>query len=272
MPREPEAMALTEQWIAFTNHKIDRHMMRDYVVQYRFADKAEGTGHGTDQRRAARYREAGQIHRRRLAKTGYLVGGQLTMADINLLPMVYYTRMLAEGKAIIESAAASGLLYRAAQRAAEFPGDGEAEDGMSWFDTRARGMDGGPVQRDRCHGRDAREPAVRIAVALLLARGRFWGKGLVNALVHLPLVLPPVVTGFALLLLFGHNGPLGHFFEHTFGLVFAFRWTGAALAAGSHGLSADGARHPPLDRGGRPAAGAGRRALWGPHRPGPSRP
>ena len=75
-----------------------------------------------------------------------------------------------------------------------------------------------------------------IGVALLLARCDFWGKGLVNALVHLPLVLPPVVTGFALLLLFGHNGPLGRFFEQTFGLVFAFRWTGAALAAGVMGF------------------------------------
>jgi len=75
-----------------------------------------------------------------------------------------------------------------------------------------------------------------IAIALLLARGRFWGKGLLNAVVHLPLVLPPVVTGFALLLLFGHNGPLGAFFQHTFGLTFAFRWTGAALAAGVMGF------------------------------------
>jgi len=75
-----------------------------------------------------------------------------------------------------------------------------------------------------------------LAAALLLARARFWGKGLVNALVHLPLVLPPVVTGFALLLLFGRNGPLGRFFEQTFGLIFAFRWTGAALAAGVMGF------------------------------------
>jgi len=75
-----------------------------------------------------------------------------------------------------------------------------------------------------------------LAAALLLARARFWGKGLVNALVHLPLVLPPVVTGFALLLLFGRNGPLGRFFEQIFGLIFAFRWTGAALAAGVMGF------------------------------------
>ena len=75
-----------------------------------------------------------------------------------------------------------------------------------------------------------------IAAAWVLARRNFWGRGLFNALVHLPLVLPPVVTGFALLLLFGRNGPLGAFLERTFGLVFAFRWTGAALAAAVMGF------------------------------------
>ncbi|WVT72840.1 molybdate ABC transporter permease subunit [Sinorhizobium chiapasense] len=69
-----------------------------------------------------------------------------------------------------------------------------------------------------------------LAVAMLLARGRFWGKTLLNGLVHLPLILPPVVTGFLLLLLFGRRGPLGAFFADYFGLVFSFRWTGAALA------------------------------------------
>ena len=69
-----------------------------------------------------------------------------------------------------------------------------------------------------------------LAVAMLLARGRFWGKTLLNGLVHLPLILPPVVTGFLLLLLFGRRGPLGAFFADHFGLVFSFRWTGAALA------------------------------------------
>ena len=69
-----------------------------------------------------------------------------------------------------------------------------------------------------------------LAVAILLARGRFWGKTLLNGLVHLPLILPPVVTGFLLLLLFGRRGPLGAFFADYFGLVFSFRWTGAALA------------------------------------------
>jgi len=69
-----------------------------------------------------------------------------------------------------------------------------------------------------------------LATALALARGRFPGKSLVDGFVHLPLVMPPVVTGYLLLLLFGHNGPLGRLFA-TFGIVFAFRWTGAALAA-----------------------------------------
>lgn len=75
-----------------------------------------------------------------------------------------------------------------------------------------------------------------IAVALLLARGRFWGRGLLNILVHLPLVMPPVVTGYLLLLGFGRNGPLGQAFENLFGLIFAFRWTGAALAAAIMGF------------------------------------
>ncbi|WP_309085144.1 molybdate ABC transporter permease subunit [Chelativorans sp.] len=70
------------------------------------------------------------------------------------------------------------------------------------------------------------------AIAWLLARGRFPGKAALQALVTLPLVLPPVVTGYGLLVLFGTQGPLGRFFESVFGLSFAFRWTGAALAAG----------------------------------------
>ena len=75
-----------------------------------------------------------------------------------------------------------------------------------------------------------------IAAAMLLARGRFWGKSLFNALVHLPLVLPPVVTGYALLLLFGRQGALGAFLADNFGIVFAFRWTGAALACAVMGF------------------------------------
>jgi molybdate transport system permease protein len=69
-----------------------------------------------------------------------------------------------------------------------------------------------------------------VAAALLLARGRFPGKSLLDGLVHLPLVLPPVVTGFALLLLFGRRGPIGSLLAEL-GIVLAFRWTGAVLAA-----------------------------------------
>lgn len=75
-----------------------------------------------------------------------------------------------------------------------------------------------------------------IGVALLLARSRLPGMWLLNALVHLPLILPPVVTGYALLLSFGRKGPIGGFLYEVFGLVFAFRWTGAALAAAVMGF------------------------------------
>lgn len=75
-----------------------------------------------------------------------------------------------------------------------------------------------------------------IGVALLLARSRLPGLWLLNALVHLPLILPPVVTGYALLLSFGRKGPIGSFLYDVFGLVFAFRWTGAALAAAVMGF------------------------------------
>jgi molybdate transport system permease protein len=70
-----------------------------------------------------------------------------------------------------------------------------------------------------------------VAVALALARGRFWGRELLNGLVHLPLIMPPVVTGYLLLLAFGRRGPIGQALE-PLGIVFAFRWTGAALACG----------------------------------------
>ncbi|MBG6209165.1 molybdate transport system permease protein [Labrenzia sp. EL_126] len=70
-----------------------------------------------------------------------------------------------------------------------------------------------------------------ILVAYILARYRFPGHGFVNALVHLPLVLPPVVTGYVLLLTFGRKGPIGVFLDNLFGISFAFNWTGAALAA-----------------------------------------
>ena len=71
-----------------------------------------------------------------------------------------------------------------------------------------------------------------IAVAWLLARKDFWGKALLDGIVHLPLVLPPVVTGYLLLIWFGRRAPVGSFLEQYFGIVFSFRWTGAALACG----------------------------------------
>ena len=77
---------------------------------------------------------------------------------------------------------------------------------------------------------------VAILVAYVLARFSFPGKTLFDALVHLPLVLPPVVVGFALLILFGKHGPVGSLLNEWFGIVFAFRWTGAALASAIMGF------------------------------------
>ncbi|GLS88171.1 molybdate ABC transporter permease [Cypionkella aquatica] len=70
-----------------------------------------------------------------------------------------------------------------------------------------------------------------IAVAHVLARRDFWGKQALNGLVHLPLILPPVVTGYLLLLAFGRKGFIGQYLDQWFGLVLAFKWTGAVLAA-----------------------------------------
>jgi molybdate transport system permease protein len=75
-----------------------------------------------------------------------------------------------------------------------------------------------------------------IATAWLLARKQFWGKTLLDGVVHLPLVLPPVVTGYLLLISFGRRGPVGAFLADHFGIVFSFRWTGAALACGIMGF------------------------------------
>ena len=73
---------------------------------------------------------------------------------------------------------------------------------------------------------------IGIAVAWVLARRDFWGKAMLDAVIHLPLVLPPVVTGYLLLLSFGRKGPIGGFLDQYLGIVFSFRWTGAALACG----------------------------------------
>lgn len=75
-----------------------------------------------------------------------------------------------------------------------------------------------------------------LACAYGLARRNFVGKSLFDAFVHLPLVLPPVVIGYALLVLFGTQGLIGAALRDAFGITFAFRWTGAALAAGVMGF------------------------------------
>ena len=75
-----------------------------------------------------------------------------------------------------------------------------------------------------------------IALAYILARCRFPGRTLLDGIIHLPLVMPPVVTGYLLLLSFGRKGPVGGFLDQCCGLVFSFRWTGAALAAAVMGL------------------------------------
>jgi molybdate transport system permease protein len=75
-----------------------------------------------------------------------------------------------------------------------------------------------------------------IMIANVLSRGRFFGRALLNALVLLPLILPPVVTGYVLLLLFGRHGPIGRWLDDTLGIVLAFRWTGAALACAVMGF------------------------------------
>ncbi len=75
-----------------------------------------------------------------------------------------------------------------------------------------------------------------VLAAMFIGRGRFWGRPLLNALVLMPLVLPPVVTGYVLLLLFGRQGPIGSWLADTFGIVLAFRWTGAALAGAIMGF------------------------------------
>src|SRR5215216_4130160 len=77
---------------------------------------------------------------------------------------------------------------------------------------------------------------VGVALAYILARCRFPGRTLLDGIIHLPLVMPPVVTGYLLLLSFGRKGPIGSFLDQCCGLVFSFRWTGAALAAAVMGL------------------------------------
>ena len=102
-----------------------------------------------------------------------------------------------------------------------------------------------------------------LAAALVLARGRFWGKSLLDGAVHLPLVMPPVVTGYLLLLLFGHNGPLGRFFAAIRDrLRLSLDRRGAC--GGSDGVSADGAGDAAFARSDRPPARRSGRHPWRP--------
>jgi molybdate transport system permease protein len=75
-----------------------------------------------------------------------------------------------------------------------------------------------------------------LGLGWLLARRQFWGKSVLDGLVHLPLVMPPVVTGYLLLISFGRKGPIGALLDQYLGIVFSFRWTGAALACGVMGF------------------------------------
>lgn len=75
-----------------------------------------------------------------------------------------------------------------------------------------------------------------IAIGWVLARKEFWGKTLLDGIVYLPLVLPPVVTGYLLLISFGRRGLIGAFLADYLGIVFSFRWTGAALSCGIMGF------------------------------------
>ncbi len=117
----------------------------------------------------------------------------------------------------------------------------------------------GPRSRCRCASRSvATVVALPFGIAIAYAAGaqdRSGASRCSTRVVHLPLVLPPVVTGYLLLITFGRKAPVGAFLADHFGIVFSFRWTGAALACGDHGVSADGARDPAVDRGDRPQAG-----------------
>ena len=129
--------------------------------------------------------------------------------------------------------------------------------------TPGRGGDPRAEPARRCRQRRRAACRLPILVALLLARFEFPGKTLVDALVHLPLVLPPVVVGFALLVLLGKRGPIGSVLDQCFGIVLRVPLDRRGGRLGVDGLSADGARDPIVDRGHRPRLEVAARTLGG---------
>ena len=120
-------------------------------------------------------------------------------------------------------------------------------------------MAGGGSQFARRRVVRAGEPSLR-PVPRLAARARreFPGKTLLDGAIHLPLVLPPVVVGYLLLVLLGRRGVLGAPLHDLFGVTVAFTWQGAAVASAGDGPAADGPRHPPVSRERGPRPGGGR--------------
>lgn len=101
MPESLAEMALVEQWVAFQNHRVDRSMVRECVVQYVFADKAKGPDRARIEAAVPDIEKQAKVLDAAIARTGHLVGKSITMADINVLPMLHYVRMFPEGKAAL---------------------------------------------------------------------------------------------------------------------------------------------------------------------------
>ena len=135
------------------------------------------------------------------------------------------------------------------------------------------GMDGGDAVAEGGERRRAGEPAVRASRSpMLLARGRFPGKAALDVVVHLPLVLPPVVTGWLLLIGFGRQGPLGDVFRARVRADLRLPLDRRGAGGGGDGFSADGAGDPAFDREPSIASWSRPRRRWAPAAGGSSRP
>jgi molybdate transport system permease protein len=113
------------------------------------------------------------------------------------------------------------------------------------------------VRLSHCRGKlgDDCQPAARHCRRLAVGARQFLGKSVLNGVVHLPLILPPVVTGYLLLITFGRRGPAGAFLEQCCGIVLSFRWTGAVLACAVMAFPLMVRAIRLFDRGSRPASG-----------------